>query len=86
MITVTKEYEDIGLPMMDPKKVMNQLYEVRMYSDRLDNKSGVSIKTCNRLKGVKDMPTGFKHFVEDSGFTSMYKYRKFGYYFHYDLS
>lgn len=57
-----------------------------MYSDRVDNKLGVTIKTCNRLKGIEDNQTNFKSMIEDSGFVAKYKYRKYGYNFVYLLN
>ena len=36
--------------MMDQYDLVHKKEEVRMYSDRIDNKLGVSIKTISRLK------------------------------------
>ena len=57
-----------------------------MYSDRIDNKLGVTIKTCNRVKGADENQGNYKSFVEDSGFELKYRYRRYGYFFEYVLN
>lgn len=57
-----------------------------MYSDRVDNRLAVTIKTCNRLKGKEGYPTSFRQFIEDSGFILDYKYIKQGLMFTYILN
>ena len=49
--------------MKDKTSFKNPSEEIRMYSDRIDNKSGATIKTCNRLKSNCGQENHFLDFI-----------------------
>lgn len=49
-----------------------------MYSDRIDNSLGVSIKTCNRIKIQEDSSQSSKCFIRDTGYQLKYDYKIHG--------
>ena len=44
-----------------------------MYSKTVDNKLGVTIKTCNKVKAKEEDDILLKLFVLDSGYSQRYK-------------
>jgi hypothetical protein len=46
-----------------------------MYSSLVDNNSGVTIKSVNRIKVDDESDSVLENFILDSGFTYNYKYR-----------
>jgi hypothetical protein len=51
MQVVVKEqfYDPVTHPVIDPKRGGKISKEIKMYSNNVENKLGVTIKTCNRI-------------------------------------
>ncbi|CDW75864.1 UNKNOWN [Stylonychia lemnae] len=82
------EYEDKVPIKNDDTPLMNQelkretqweyLQEIRMYSDRVDNSHGATVKTCNRIQIKEDSSTFSRNFIKDTGYQIKYDYRLLG--------
>ena len=50
-----------------------EFQELKMYSDRVDNSTGATVKTCNRIQIKEETNTFSKNFIKDTGYEEKYK-------------
>jgi hypothetical protein len=49
VVVKEQEYDSVPLPVADHKNRIKASKEIKMYSNNVENKLGVTIKTCNRI-------------------------------------
>ena len=74
------DVDDLGMPVINLTQGKQQIKEqIKMYSDRIEQRAGVTITTCNRVTVAE--PEGnstSKYFIMDSGYVKKYDYKMQG--------